>query len=108
MKIVFFIQNLVPYHHARFERFASEFEGEVHVIQMTNKDTFASLEVEVQQSNYKLYSLFPNTEVESIKTKKLLSKLDVCLNEIHPNCICISGWGLRIGLVMLFHALKKH
>ena len=106
MKVVWLIQNLVPYHHARFEAFASEFPGEAHLIQVTNQDDFGVLEFQAESSTYTLHTLFPGQKRSALLNKDLMGKLDECLLAINPDCICISGWGMAIGQLMQLWAVR--
>jgi 1,2-diacylglycerol 3-alpha-glucosyltransferase len=107
MKIVWLIQNLVPYHHARFEAFAQLTDINAYLIQVTNKDRFSVLEFKPKETSYKLLTLFPGIERVSIEKRKLQNVLSKTLLKINPDCICVSGWGMDIGQLMHSWALDN-
>lgn len=106
MNVVWLIQNLVPYHHARFEAFASGFLGEAHLVQVTNHDDFGVLEFQAESSTYTLHTLFPGQKRSALSNGDLMGKLDECLVAIKPDCLCISGWGMAIGQLMQLWAVR--
>ena len=107
IKVVWLIKNLVPYHHARYEAFASSFSGEAHLIQVTNRDPFGVLEFKAPKSSYVLHSLFPERNNSDISSVELWQELGRCLEAIDPDCVCVSGWGMTIGRMMELWALRS-
>ena len=106
MKVVWLIQNLVPYHHTRFEAFCSAFEGEAHVVQMTNKDTFGVLECRPEESPYQLHTVFEGATAASVTGPEAVQAVLQLLRRLQPDCVCVSGWGLLIGQAAILAALK--
>lgn len=109
MKVVWLIQNLVPYHHARAEAFADlPDDVELFVVQVTDRDAFKVLEFKPEEASYALQTLFAGRERESISTLELEEAYLALLDRLQPDCICASGWGLAIGQVALMAAsLRK-
>ncbi len=105
-KVVWLIQNLVPYHHARFEAFAKSFEGDAHLVQVTNKDAFKILEYSPESVSYSLHTLFDGVERSEITGSALQHALLNLLKALNPDCICVSGWGLTVGQAALLAAFK--
>ncbi len=106
MKVVWLIQNLVPYHHARFEAFAAAFDGEAHLVQVTERDAFNVLEFAAAERSYTLHTLFAGAERAAISRPALRSALAAQLANIDPDCVCVSGWGMEIGWLMQDWALR--
>ncbi len=107
MKVVWLIQNLVPYHHARYEAFAQQAGVEAHLVQVTDKDGFSVLEFKPEQQDYRLHTLFPGRARASIASGELGRELDRVLGSIRPDVVCVSGWGMVIGQRLLAWAAKN-
>lgn len=107
MNVVWLIQNLVPYHHARFEAFAEVFDGEAHLIQVTDQDEFGVLEFHAENSDYNLHTLFPERSRSELSNKVVMRKLEECLACVEPDCVCVSGWGMAIGQILQFWAIRN-
>ena len=108
MKTAWLIQNLVPYHHARFEAFTRNPGVEGHLIQVTDKDEFRVLEYTVRERSYALHTLFPGSERADVDRDQIRRALAECLDAIRPDCVCVSGWGMIIGLLMLDWGVYHH
>lgn len=105
MKVAWLIQNLVPYHHARFEAFARLEDVDGHLIQVTDKDVFGVLEFRPGSTSYELHTLFKARDRDGIPAPDLKVALAKTLTAIRPDCVCASGWGLEIGWLMQEWAL---
>lgn len=108
MKVVWLIQNLTPYHHARFEAFTTAFGGRAYLIQVTDKDDFGVLQYQPKYMSYELMTLAPGECRSTVSEKRLRLSLNDCLAEIEPDCVCVSGWGMVIGQALQWWALKHH
>jgi len=106
MKVVWMIQNLVPYHHARFDAFASQDGVDASLIEVTDRDDFNVLEYRPESKSYDMFTLFPGRKRASISAVQIRAKLLTLLDEIKPDCVCVSGWGMVIGQQMHYWALK--
>lgn len=106
MKVAWLIQNLVPYHHARFEAFAQNRGVEAHLVQVTDKDDFCVLEYKPEVQSYRLHTMFEGRDRATIDPEEIRNELDGTLGAIHPDCVCVSGWGMEIGHQMHFWALE--
>lgn len=109
MKVAWLIQNLVPYHHARFEEFARINDYvDAYLIQVTNKDSFRVLEYKPPSQTYQIRTLFPGYDRATITPKVLTQRLEFVLKEIQPDCVCLSGWGMEIGQVLMRYSLTHN
>lgn len=108
MNVVWLIQNLVPYHHARFDEFARAHGIEAHLVQVTDKDQFSVLEFHAEVKSYELHTLFGGLERASISRQVLQGVLSDVLYNIGPDCVLVSGWGMEIGQIMQLWALENN
>jgi len=108
VNVAWLIQNLVPYHHARFEAFAAVYDCRAYLIQVTDKDDFGVLQYQPECMSYELVTLAPGEYRSAVSLERLRLQLDVCLSEIKPDCVCVSGWGMEIGQALQCWALKHH
>lgn len=106
MTVLWLIQNLVPYHHARFEAFAASFNGRAYLIQVTDKDDFGVLQFRPECMSYELVTLVPGEPRSTISLERLRLQLDECMSELKPDCVCVSGWGMEIGQALQSRALQ--
>ncbi|MDH3981795.1 MAG: hypothetical protein OES84_02715, partial [Kiritimatiellaceae bacterium] len=107
MNVVWLIQNLVPYHHARFEAFSKNEGVNAHLIQVTDKDDFSVLEFQPERQDYQLHTLFPGRDRSAISTLDIAEQLEKKLSGINPDCACVSGWGMVIGQRLQAWALAR-
>ena len=108
MKVAWLIQNLVPYHHARFEAFSRREGIDGHLIQVTDRDSFGILEFKPERRSYDLHTLFAGRDRSSISPAELQDELEKTLSTIGPDCVCASGWGMEIGWQIQAWALGNH
>ncbi len=108
MKVMWLIQNLVPYHHARFDAFCRRKEYDGVLCQVTNRDSFNVLEFEASDTHYRLRTLFPGTAPENIRLSAIRKQLFKVIQEEKPDVLCVSGFGIDPGLAMLSAAVKFH
>lgn len=106
MKVIWLIQNLVPYHHARFEAFCSQPGIDGVLLQVTDRDAFKVLEFKADHAHYRLRTLFPKREPGQIKLSQIRQKLFDCIDEEKPDVLCVSGFGIDPGIAMLAAAVK--
>ncbi|MEI6323512.1 MAG: glycosyltransferase family 4 protein [bacterium] len=98
------IVNTVPYHHARWEAMARSCSTEVHLVEMTSRDEFKVLEFS-ESSTYLRHTLLNAREDKKMPPCELVRRMSAELDEIKPNVICVSGWGLRVSLAAMRWAL---
>ncbi len=101
------IVNTVPYHHARWEALARSCSAEVHLVEMTSRDEFKVLEFS-ESSTYLRHTLLNAGEDEKIPPCELVRRMSAELDQIKPDVICVSGWGLRVSLAAMRWALLNH
>ena len=102
-KVAGVIVNLVPYHHARWERFALHHVDETNLISVTDKDPFSVLEFSGRAA-YKLSILFPKTDKDKISFKQIRKAIIKHFESFPPSVICVSGWGLPVSLAAIYWA----
>jgi len=107
VRVVWLIQNLVPYHHAKFEAFAERFDGEAHLVQVSNIDSFKILEFHPESMPYILYTLFENIDFSDIPVAQLCDAVSDLLQRLKPDCLCVSGWGLTVGQAALLASFEQ-
>ncbi|QRG82647.1 glycosyltransferase family 4 protein [Vibrio diabolicus] len=107
MKVVWLVNNLVPYHVARFAQFSKDFKGESYLVQVTDKDEFEVLQVDSSVGEFNLHTLYPGTDRKAICSKELKKTVYEYFDILKPDCVCVSGWGMEIGLISQSWALKN-
>ncbi len=107
MKVVWLIQSLVPYHHARFNAFSKQNGIDGILVQVTDRDNFSVLEFETSDRAYELKTLFPGQTRDSISSHQLRDAFAALMESVMPECICVSGWGMEIGWASQHWALKN-
>lgn len=99
-RIAGIIVNMVPYHHARWEAMARYWEAEVHLVELTSRDDFKVLEF-FQSSTYHRHALLDGSEDKNIPASELIRRMAAKLDQIQPEVICVSGWGLAVSLAAM-------
>jgi glycosyltransferase involved in cell wall biosynthesis len=102
-RVAAIIVNLVPYHHARWDACAVVMGSETHLVELTDRDEFKVLEF-ANDARFRRHTLFPKTEP---MVSSLERKMDEKLNEIRPDVICVSGWGLQVSLAAIKWAVTR-
>ena len=97
---------MVPYHHARWDAFASRNGAECHVIELTNHDEFNVLEFSAP-ARYIRHTLFPQCAKSRVPTFELRRKFWSVLDEIDPHVVCISGYAQRMSLAAMQWATNR-
>jgi len=100
------IQNLVPYHHARFEAFCSQEGIDGVLLQVTDRDAFKVLEFKSDHAYYRLRTLFAGVGPGEIRLSQIRQRLFECIDEEKPDVLCVSGFGIDSGIAMLAAAVK--
>ncbi|MDD2462571.1 MAG: glycosyltransferase [Desulfobulbus sp.] len=107
MRVVWLIQNMVPYHHVKFEAFAASFDGAVHVAQVTGMDSFKVLEFHPESMSYTLDTLFEDINYSRIPVAQLFKSISNFIQCLKPDCLCVSGWGLTEGQIALLVGFEQ-
>ena len=97
------IVNMVPYHHARWEAFASTSGNETHLFELTGRVEFRVLEFS-SKSRYRRHTLFPSSGASGAEIRKAVADR---LDALRPDAICVSGWGLAVSLAALEWASRN-
>lgn len=101
IKAVVFLNNIVPYHNARW-RSASELLFHCTLVEVTNCDEFKALEVESKSDNaYERVTLFPNKKLEEISKKELSDTIGALLDREHPDVIFVNGYSFFYNWIAL-------
>jgi glycosyltransferase involved in cell wall biosynthesis len=104
LRVAGVIVNLVPYHHARWEAFATASDVECHIVELTNKDAFGVLEYS-SNSRYQRHTLFIDQN-RGIFRSEITHRLFGKLCEIRPDVVCLSGWAMPVSIAGLRWASK--
>src|SRR5665213_1113884 len=100
-KAVVLLNNIVPYHDARW-RIAAALFSRCVLVEMTNCDEFRALEVAQKSSgNYERVTLFPNTGQAEISTGQLRRKVQVILEQEKPTVVFVNGYSFCYNWIAL-------
>jgi len=105
-RVVGILNNIVPYHHARWEAFAQSAGVGCEVVEFTNRDAFCVLEF-AAGARYRRRTLFPSDTTEVISGKALNCAMAAALEEFRPEVVCISGYAFRVSLAALQWAVRR-
>lgn len=97
------IVNLVPYHHARWEGCAVASGLDSHLVELTDRDEFKVLEF-AKDAHFHRHTLFPKNDPQGAP---LVQRMIKKLNEISPDVVCVSGWGLGVSLAAMKWAVNR-
>jgi glycosyltransferase involved in cell wall biosynthesis len=102
MRIAGFVDNLVPYHHARWNAFARLSRTECSLIELSNRDEFSVLEIKTQAGRgYQRITLFENRDKACLSIRELAAKVHRVLSSWSPDVVCISGYATPLSLTAL-------
>ena len=102
-RVAAIIVNMVPYHHARWEACAVVKGSETHLVELTDRDEFQVLEF-AKDACFHRHTLFPKTDPQgALLARRMGEKLD----EIRPDVVCVSGWGLEVSLAAVKWAVAR-
>ena len=105
-KAVVLLNNIVPYHDARWRAAAALFSHCV-VVEMTNRDEFRALEVaQKSPGNYERVTLFPNAGQAEISTGKLTRKVQALLEQEKPTVVFVNGYSFFYNWIALEWGLR--
>ena len=102
-RIAAIIVNLVPYHHARWEACAVVTGSETHLVELTDRDEFTVLEF-AKEAHFQRHTLFPKT---GMHRAALAQRMEEILDQIRPDVVCVSGWGLQVSLSAMQWAVAR-
>ena len=106
MKIAAFLNNVVPYHRARWKA-AARMTHSCDLLEITNRDEFCVLEgTESGDPAYRLHTLFPGRERSELGTSEIKKSVELWLERERPDLLVLNGWSFSYNLVALRWALK--
>ena len=92
-RVVGLVTSMAPYHHARWQAYAELSGAECSVVELTNRDEFAVLEVSTTASKrYERVSLFEGRDAQSLRPAEVHRALHRLLAKIQPDGVCINGY----------------
>jgi 1,2-diacylglycerol 3-alpha-glucosyltransferase len=92
-RIAGILTNLVPYHHARWQAFAQSSQASCVVLELTNKDEFAVLEVSpAADAAYERITLFPQRSLSDLSAAQISRAVVRALDQQRPDCVCVNGY----------------
>jgi len=106
--IAVFLNNLVPYHHARWNAYASLYASNCLLIEITSRDAFSVLEMPAEQSGKcRRHALFPGVSFDEIDRSALRKAVYQVLDEHRPKVVCLNGYSFLYNWVALDWCLKN-
>lgn len=110
MKIVYIVQRIGPYHHARFNQVSKDInddDAKFHVIEVCNNDSEYEWEAINSGEMYERKVLF-NKNYEAIKNWEFAKSIFHALNNIGPDVVFIPGWSaIEARLSLLWCHLRQ-
>lgn len=106
MKIVWLIQNLISYHHARLEAFSARDGMEIVLIQITDQNK-NGVAYRPENPAYELRTLFPGVPAAAVSYSMVADKLQEVLEPREFDAAAICGYGMDPGVAMLAFALRN-
>jgi glycosyltransferase involved in cell wall biosynthesis len=91
--IAAFLNNVVPYHHARWNAYARLSGADCLLIETTNRDAFSVLEVDRNDTTaYRRMTLFPDTSAATLSRADLRRAVHRVLDTNKPKVVCLNGY----------------
>jgi glycosyltransferase involved in cell wall biosynthesis len=103
-RVAAIIVNLVPYHHARWEACVVQTGAETHLVELTDRDEFKVLEFS-RESHFNRHTIFPKKT--GPHGAALAQRMREMLDQIRPDVVCVSGWGLEVSLAAMKWAVAR-
>ena len=101
VKAVVFLNNIVPYHHARW-RSSADFLSHCVLAEITNCDEFKTLEVGLKSAGaYDRVTLFPGMKLDDISQGRLAEAVRCLLDREMPDVIFVSGYSFHYNWIAL-------
>ena len=93
LRVVGLITSMVPYHHVRWQAFADFSGAACWVVELTNRDEFAVLEVKPNStSGYQRLSVFAGRDARTLNPAEVERALHRILQSIQPDVVCVNGY----------------
>ena len=105
-QIVWLANNLTHYHRARADAFAKIWHGSFSVLEISNRDSLATLQGEACEIALKS-TLFPGRALHQIGRGHLRRSIAHYLETANPDVCCVNGWDLPGTAVMLDWAIEN-
>ena len=107
MKVAAFLNNIVPYHDARWREFSHLYPS-CHLVEISNRDEFRSLEfTDGGESTYRRHTLFPGKIKADLGGAKVVRAVEQWLNKEHPDVVVLNGWSFPYNLRALAWSQRK-
>jgi len=107
MKLAAFLNNIVPYHAARWNA-ASRYFRSCDLVEITNRDEFHVLEFDEEESEYHRHTLFPNADRAQLENRAIIRVIEDWLDRNEPDLIVLNGWSFACNLAALRWGVKRH
>jgi glycosyltransferase involved in cell wall biosynthesis len=95
------IANLVPYHHARWEAFASTQMAECILVELVGNDEFGVLQYTPKKLSYSRQILFAYAGNNEVSTAETRTKVRQALSRLKPDVVCLNGYAFTQSLAAL-------
>src|SRR5262245_34045945 len=102
------IANLVPYHHARWEAFASTQIAECILLELVGNDEFGVLQYTPSQKlSYSRQILFAHAGNNEVSAAETLAKVRQTLSQLKPDVVCLNGYAFTQSLAALQWSIEN-
>ncbi len=106
--IAVFLNNIVPYHLARWNSYAQLHAAPCLLVAITSRDSFRVLEVnEKQTGECQRATLFAGKSFDQIARRDLRLAVERTLNEHRPAVVCLNGYSFFYNWVALGWCLRN-
>jgi glycosyltransferase involved in cell wall biosynthesis len=108
-RIVGLIGSMVPYHHARWQAFASQEAYNCRLLELTDHDEFKVLEfTPLDQTAYRREALFPGRAAKGLRAVDIVTRVMHRLDDLQPDCVCLNGYASPMALGALLWSMRNH
>jgi glycosyltransferase involved in cell wall biosynthesis len=108
LRAVGLIANLVPYHHARWEAFASTQMAECILLELVGNDEFGVLQYTPSQSlSYSRQILFADAGNNEVSAAETRAKVRQSLSRLKPDVVCLNGYAFTQSLAALQWSIEN-
>jgi glycosyltransferase involved in cell wall biosynthesis len=105
--IAVFLNNLVPYHQARWNSYASLHAAPCLLIEITSRDSFRVLEVEEKKTgDCQRTTLFPGRPFDQVSRREMRTAVECVLDEHRPSVVCLNGYSFLYNWAALGWCLR--
>ncbi|MBO0720551.1 MAG: glycosyltransferase, partial [Blastocatellia bacterium] len=102
MLVVGLLTNLVPYHHARWEAFATTRIADCLLLELAGKDEFGVLQYDPGgKAAYSRQVLFDQARGDEVSAADTRRRVRQHLSQMKPDVVCLNGYGFSLSLAAL-------